>query len=449
MATKLHEHDLGNVLDDAPDAGGRLVTEVEATATKRVAARRPAATTSVSSAHVWEFKARFRRNAFGWKSQPAIARIKQAVSEIKKVARRDPVLAAEGAVLFLERLSPALTNIDSSSGAIGTAVGGAIRTLVPFIAGARVSADAREAWLDRLWRAFCDDEIPYLEALGDYWGELCASPDVAATWADRLVPSLKTSWGQDRSQHAYFNGSMACFSALLKAGRLEQILELLERAPFLWWHYRVWGVRALAALGRTDDAIRYAEASLGSTDSRASMAAECELILLAAGRAEEAYRRYSLDVNLVGTYIGSFRMLAKRYPHVAPETLLADLVARTPGDEGKWFATAKELGQFDLALRLAHSWPADPKTLARAARDHAVSHPAFAIEVGMASLDWLAQGVGYDVTSADVSMAYAGTMQAAGVLSCTTQVRERLRALLADRLPGNFVTAVLRRELGI
>ena len=44
--------------------------------------------------HKWLFKARFRRGAFGWRSQPAIKRVKEAVSEIKKVARRDPVLGA-------------------------------------------------------------------------------------------------------------------------------------------------------------------------------------------------------------------------------------------------------------------------------------------------------------------------------------------------------------------
>jgi hypothetical protein len=38
-----------------------------------------------AEAHKWEFKARFRRHAFGWKSQPAIQRVKQAVAEIKKV----------------------------------------------------------------------------------------------------------------------------------------------------------------------------------------------------------------------------------------------------------------------------------------------------------------------------------------------------------------------------
>lgn len=83
-----------------------------------------------ADAHQWEFRARFRRHAFGWKSQPAIKRIKEAVSEIKRVARKDKVLAAEGAVLFLEKVSPALEHVDGSSGAIGTAVGNAVTALV-------------------------------------------------------------------------------------------------------------------------------------------------------------------------------------------------------------------------------------------------------------------------------------------------------------------------------
>ncbi len=53
--------------------------------------------------HTWTFRARFRRHAFGWRSQPAIKRIKEAVSEIKKAVRKDPVLGGEGAVLFLEK----------------------------------------------------------------------------------------------------------------------------------------------------------------------------------------------------------------------------------------------------------------------------------------------------------------------------------------------------------
>ena len=67
-------------------------------------------------------RARFPRHAFGWKSQPAIRRIKEAVSEIRKVARKDKALAAEGAVLFLEKVSPPIEYVDGSSGAIGGAV---------------------------------------------------------------------------------------------------------------------------------------------------------------------------------------------------------------------------------------------------------------------------------------------------------------------------------------
>ncbi|MCF6239412.1 MAG: hypothetical protein L3J79_11505, partial [Candidatus Marinimicrobia bacterium] len=58
--------------------------------------------------HTWVFRARFRRDAFGWRSQPAIKRIKEAVSEIRKVARKDSALGGEGAVLFLVKISLAI-----------------------------------------------------------------------------------------------------------------------------------------------------------------------------------------------------------------------------------------------------------------------------------------------------------------------------------------------------
>ncbi len=70
------------------------------------------------------------------------------MSEIKKVARRDPVLAAEGAVLFLERVSAALEQVDSSSGAISTVVNHAIEGLVAIIAKAPVDTETREGWLE-------------------------------------------------------------------------------------------------------------------------------------------------------------------------------------------------------------------------------------------------------------------------------------------------------------
>lgn len=63
------------------------------------------------TAYKWQFAPRFRRSAFGWRSDVPIQRIKEALVEIKAVARKDPVLAAEGAVTLLEKLSPALEQV--------------------------------------------------------------------------------------------------------------------------------------------------------------------------------------------------------------------------------------------------------------------------------------------------------------------------------------------------
>ena len=82
------------------------------------------------SAHKWQFASRFRRHAFGWRSDTPVQLIKEAITEIKQVARKEPVLAAEGAITLLEKLSPALEQVDSSSGALGSAVNKAIDTLV-------------------------------------------------------------------------------------------------------------------------------------------------------------------------------------------------------------------------------------------------------------------------------------------------------------------------------
>ncbi|MBI3106109.1 MAG: hypothetical protein HYY95_11145, partial [Candidatus Rokubacteria bacterium] len=307
-----------------------------------------------AEAHRWEFVRRFRRGAFGWKSQPAMLRVRQAVSEIKKGARRDPFLGAEGAVLFLERVSAALEHVDSSSGAIGTAVNHAVEELAAIIAGAPADARTRGGWLERLWEAHANDAIPYIERLGDFWGEICASREIASAWADRLVPVVEMAWSPDPERRGFFHGTTACLSALLRAGRHEEILALLEKAPFVFWHDRQWGVRALAALGRPDEAIRYAEASRELNDSPVGIARACEEILLASGRAEEAYQRYALEATRGTSYLATYHALARKYPQKGPEQLLGDLVESTPGDEGKWFATAKEVGLFDQAIQLAN-----------------------------------------------------------------------------------------------
>lgn len=402
-----------------------------------------------SETHKWEFKARFRRHAFGWRSQPAITRIKQAVAEIKKVAKKDPVLAAEGAIAFLERVSSALEHVDSSSGSIGTAVNNAIAELVPIIANAPADAKTREAWLERLFEAYQDDGIPYIEWLGDHWGTLCASKEVASAWADRLIETVKLAWSPDPSLRGYFKGTTNCLSALVAAERYDDALALLELAPYKMWHYRQYGVKALAAKGKKAEAIRYAEEGRGLNDSPVAIARACEEVLLSSGLIDEAYKRYGLEANQAGTYLATFRAVATKYPHKPAGEVLTDLVKTTPGGEGKWFAAAKDAGLYDDALALARRTPCDPKTLARAARDFGEKEPTFAIGAGLLSLHWLVQGYGYEITGADVWDAYRATLAAAERHGSSAEVKERVRKLVASEQAGGFVTKVLGRELGL
>ena len=401
-----------------------------------------------AEAHTWEFRVRFRRHAFGWRSQPAITRIKQAVAEIKKIAKKDSVVAADGAIVFLERVSPALEQVDSSSGSIGIAVNNAIKELVPIIASAPADAKTRDAWLERLFEAHQADQIPYIERLADHWGELCASQAIASAWADRLVGITRMALSPDKNLHGHFHGTSACLSALYHAGRFDDIIDLL-RADTIW-PYKQWAVRAMAASGRRAEALRYAESCRSPWASDHQVDSVCEEIVLSSGMVDEAYTRYGVRANRGGTYLATFRAVSKKYPHKAAGEILADLVKTTPGDEGKWFAAAKDAGLYDDALALASRTPCDPRTLGRAARDYAKKQPAFAVGAGLLALNWLVQGYGYEITSDDVWVAYRSTLSAAERHGSAAEVKERIRNMVAAEGKGErFVTKVLGRELGL
>lgn len=65
------------------------------------------------SNHKWTFKSYFRREAYGWNgTAKATKRMKEALSEIKKVAKTDSALAGEGEIELFIRLYPSLMNID-------------------------------------------------------------------------------------------------------------------------------------------------------------------------------------------------------------------------------------------------------------------------------------------------------------------------------------------------
>ncbi|PXF30046.1 hypothetical protein WH50_17495 [Pokkaliibacter plantistimulans] len=401
------------------------------------------------SAHKWQFASRFRRHAFGWRSDTPVQRIKEAITEIKQVARKEPVIAAEGAIILLEKLSPALEQVDSSSGALGSAVNKAIDTLVPIIVKADVEPKLRERWLERLWQALQDDEMPYIELLGDYWGELCVTPELASHWADEFLPVVESVWSPKASGHGFFKGTSACLASMFAAGRYQDLLALLDKARFKWWHDRRWGVKALAAMGRKAEAIRYAEESRGLNDPGWQIAEACEEILLSSGLLDEAYRRYAIEANQGATNLATFRAIAKKYSHKQPDEILRDLIANTPGAEGKWFAAAKDAGLFAVAAELAARSPTDPRTLTRAARDYAEKQPAFALAAGLAALRWISLGYGYDITGADVLDAYSAVTQAAGNAGVPAQqINEQIRDMLASTPLGNsLMKTILARHL--
>jgi len=118
---------------------------------------------SMAKSHKWTFKSRFRANAYSWKgSSLASKRLREAVSEIKKVAKSDSVLAAEGTVGLMERIWPALEHVDSSSGTLGNAVYRTLNTLIPVLISAPADMKTRRKWADRLYEAVCDDGVEYL-----------------------------------------------------------------------------------------------------------------------------------------------------------------------------------------------------------------------------------------------------------------------------------------------
>lgn len=92
--------------------------------------------------------------------------------------------------------------------------------------------------------------------------------------------------------------------------------------------------------------------------------------------------------------------------------------------------------------------PVQAKDFDRAARDYMDKEPKFALGVAMASLHWLSQGWGYEITVFDVHSAYDYAMKAAEKLGLEDQVRRDITKIVdQDTSPSMFVKGVLGRHL--
>lgn len=358
--------------------------------------------------HKWKFKAYFRSGAYGWKGTAlASKRMKEAIREIKKVARTDSALAGEGAVELMCRLYPACEHIDGSSGSLGTALNRTIAALIPIVTKADWDMNTRGKLLEDLYEAVCNDGWSILSEVEDCWGEICVYPGLANLWADRLVPFLRDVWSSESS--GYVAGDGICLSCLLYTQRFDELHELitLDRVK-LWSNTKFWAW-ALVKQGRIDDAIAYGESIRdfhGGKYDNHSIDDFCEKTLLEAGRADEAYDKYGLRVVEYGTYVSVYRSIVAKYPHRDKRQILVDLMGKS-GEKGKWFAAAKDAGFLDIALDCARTSQAKPSTLLRATRDFAGKDPEFAVEVGIESIRSLFSGASYELpTGADVAAHY-------------------------------------------
>ena len=99
--------------------------------------------------HKWEFAPRFRSGAFGWRNDKAIQRINEAEKEIRSISRKEPVLAAEGTILFFRKLESAVEQVDDSSGRMGGVIIRSIGKLLPIIAKAPADPELRALWLEQ------------------------------------------------------------------------------------------------------------------------------------------------------------------------------------------------------------------------------------------------------------------------------------------------------------
>lgn len=377
----------------------------------------------------WVFKTYFRTRAFGWQaSRLAVQRLNEAISEICTNGRRFPIESAEGAVCLMERIGPTFELVDTSSGALSEAVTRGLTEIIPFVVKAPADEKRRGRWLVRLWRAVQHDSVGYLALVEEHWGELCDAADVASSWADKILPGLRSAW-RDWRPGAYVKGTDLCLSSLLAGGRYQELLDVLALKRHPIWPWRRYGIRALAAQGLFDEALLYAEASRGLNIPNAAVDAECEEILRAAGRRQEAYRRYALTANQTDVGLLTFQRITRKYPEIDRKQVLTDL-AGSNGDPGKWFAAAKSEGELAMALEFARKGRTEPRTLSRAARDFLNSEPLFAFQVGRLAVERILAGYGYEITALDLLMACDNFMAAASRLGMSLEAKRELAEIV-------------------
>ena len=397
----------------------------------------------MATKHKWTFKSRFRRETYSWNGTAlASKRMREAVSEIKKIPKKDSALAGEGVIELFIRLYPALMQIDSSSGALGTAMNKTIDTLIPILIKADWDMNTRGKQLDKLYDAIIEDGWGTFDDLRDHWGEICVYPGLAHLWADQFMDCTKDVLS---STNQYCSAVDMCLSCLVYTERyqeLEELLQLDERHS--WFHHKFWAI-ALIKQGKQQEALDYAGYILSqqrTDNSDPEIDSFCESVLIDMGKIEEAYDKYGLKVPSYGTNLNIYRGVCKKYPTIDKRKVLLDLIAKS-GIKGKWFAAAKTAGQLDIALDCAMTGDCDPDTLLRATRDFTEKEPEFALRVGIEAMMIYLTGSFYDpIEPIDIRIAFTKLMDAASKSDGQQWVRTELSKRVLKK--SNRIKADLR-----
>jgi hypothetical protein len=144
------------------------------------------------------------------------------------------------------------------------------------------------------------------------------------------------------------------------------------------------------------------------------------------------------------TGLATFRAIIKKYPGRDRKKILLDL-AVSSGDNGRWFAAAKNAGFLDLALEFANTGRTDPRTLSRAFRDLLKKDARFCMEVSRLAIQRILDGYGYELTGIDVIDSYHHFMAAAETLGIAAQARADVLTM-AKKQPGGTFSDVLIRQ---
>lgn len=395
--------------------------------------------------HTWEFTRYFRAGVYKWNgSALASKRIKEALSEIGKVAKKDPVLAAEGAVKFIEKCWLALEHIDSSSGAIGNAVNNALYELAEIISQAELPKNERLKLTERIWNSWEDEGYGYYDVLSELWPKLCGEPEIINYWADHFLPVVKQVFRPTASA-SYFKGSDPCLACLFDAGRYDEIEALLQTSDTLISCYGEYLIKVVAARGDIEKALSMIDQSLiNPYIPRRKTVNLGEGILLKAGRVEEAYKKYGLMLQFESTGLATLSAIRKRYPTISPQRILSDLINADAGNERRYFAAARKIGMIELAIELAEKFDVEPKTLTTACKDYLEKDPDLSLKFGMLALQKYTDGFGYEPEFGDIQKCHDLVCMAAERVGRKDEITKKIEELVRnDKSSRKLVTSVV------